>query len=148
MTTPTFAELKNWAENYVRLWNAGDREAWARNWRAVAPGDFTMLDPVGTPAKHGFEECALASFDLFQPRVRFRIHPGSLLICANEVAWLLENHFDDRGVDHFEYSIETFRFETDGSVQIRTWYRVPPHSAAGLGDLFQTYLPENPQGLR
>ena len=77
MAVPTFAELKNWAENYVRLWNASDRDAWARNWRAVAPGDFTMLDPVGTAPKHGFEECALASFDLFQPRVRFRIHPGT-----------------------------------------------------------------------
>ena len=31
MALPTFAELKNWAESYVRLWNAGDRDAWARN---------------------------------------------------------------------------------------------------------------------
>ena len=34
MSTPTFAQLKNWADNYVKLWNAGDREGWAANWRA------------------------------------------------------------------------------------------------------------------
>ena len=31
--TPTFEELKTWAENYTRLWNAGDKEGWIANWR-------------------------------------------------------------------------------------------------------------------
>jgi hypothetical protein len=133
--------LRQWAKNYVELWNAGDREAWVRNWRSVAPGDFSMLDPVGTPAKHGFEDCALKSFDLFQPNVRFRIQPGTLFICDNEVAWLLENHFVENGENRMAFSIETYRFEPDGSVVIRTFYNVPAHSAGDLGKLFQTYLP-------
>lgn len=144
---PTFEQLKHWAEQYVALWNAGDKEAWTANWKAVAPGEFRMLDPVGTPEKHGFEHCCADSFDLFQERVRFRIQPGSLFICGNEVAWLLENHFSTpEGEEQIGYSIETYRFNDDGSVDIRTYYRVPAHADQNLGDLFETYLPEQVDG--
>ncbi len=138
--------LKRWAESYVALWNAGDKEAWAENWRKVAPGDFRMLDPVGTPEKHGFEECCLDSFDLFQPKVRFRIQEGTLFICGNEVAWLLENHVRDASGQEVRVglSIETYPFEDDGSVVIRTYYKVPSHGDAALGDEFEQYLPEGP----
>jgi hypothetical protein len=142
MATPSRGQLQRWAENYVALWNAGDREGWARNWRSVAPGDFRMLDPVGTPEKRGFEQCALASWDLFQPRVRFRIVDGTLFICGNEVAWLLENRIDTDGKPFVGLSIETYRFEPDGSVVIRTFYRVPARTDDELGQMFQTYLPE------
>ena len=70
MPVPSREQLERWAERYVALWNAGDT--------------------VGTPEKRGFEPCCAAPFDLFQPKVRFRIQPGSLFICGNEVAWLLE----------------------------------------------------------
>ncbi len=142
MGTPSRQQLQKWAEDYVALWNAGDREGWARNWRSVAPGDFRMLDPVGTPEKRGFEQCALASWDLFQSRVRFRIVEGTLFICGNEVAWLLENQIDTDGRPFVGLSIETYRFEPDGSVVIRTYYRVPPRADDELGQMFQTYLPE------
>lgn len=39
-------------------------------------------------------------------------------------------------------SIETFRFEEDGTVVIRTYYRVPNHNQGELGEIFQEYLPE------
>jgi hypothetical protein len=139
--TPTFAELKAWAHGYVALWNAGDREGWAANWRKVAPGEFSMLDPVGTPEKTGFRHCALDSWDLFQPSVRFRIADGALFICGNEVAWLLENHFQRDGAAAVALSIETYRFGSDGSVVIRTYYKVPRHDDGQLGELFRTYLP-------
>lgn len=141
MSIPTRAELNDWASNYVELWNAGDRERWAANWRKVAPGNFTMNDPVGTPQKTGFEHCALDSFDLFQPTLRFRISDGSLFICGNEVAWLMENHFEQDGVPTVLRSIETYRFEPDGSVVIRTYYDVPQQSEGQIGELFKTYLP-------
>ena len=104
-----------------------------------------MLDPVGTPEKHGFEECASKSFDLFQPTVRFKIADGTLFVCENEVAWLLENHMvDAEGKERIGLSIETYRFEEDGSVTIRTYYRVPSHDDAVLGSHFQQYLPAKP----
>jgi hypothetical protein len=143
MSVPTFAELKRWADRYVELWNAGDKEAWAANWRSVAPGDFRMVDPVGTPEKRGFQECALDSFDLFQESVGFKIAHGTLMICGNEVAWCLENHIRTKsGEKRVGYSIETYRFEADGSVLIRTYYRVPSHGDADLGEHYQQYLPE------
>jgi hypothetical protein len=147
MATPDKEALKTWARNYVDLWNAGDRAGWAANWRAVAPGEFTMLDPVGTPQKRGFEHCALDSFDLFQPSVKYRIQPGTFFICGNEVAWLMENHIDQGGGQtRLGYSIETYRFGEDGSVEIRTFYKVPTHREGHLGELYQTYLPGNPDG--
>ena len=62
MPVPSRKELLNWAANYVALWNAGDKEAWIANWKKVAPGDFRMLDPVGTPEKSGFQECGRRRF--------------------------------------------------------------------------------------
>ncbi len=143
MPVPSTRQLKEWAENYVALWNAGDKDAWVANWRKVATGDFRMLDPVGTPEKLGFDECCSESYDLFQPNVRFKIFEGSLQICANEVAWLLENHIEIDGRDTVGYSIETYRFEADGSVVIRTYYRVPPHGDNVLGTMFKEYLPDS-----
>jgi hypothetical protein len=144
MAVPTRKQLLEWAEQYVALWNAGDRAGWIENWRRVAPGDVRMLDPVGTPEKRGFETCCVASFDLFQPKVRFRIADGALFVCGNEVAWLLENHIATDEGERVGLSLETYRFEPDGSVVIRTYYRVPGHADRDLGELFQTYLPENP----
>ncbi len=142
MGIPNREQLKRWAENYINFWNAGDKEAWVKNWRSVAPGDFHMFDPVGTPEKRGFEECASKPFDLFQPKVKFKIHEGAFFICGNEVAWLLENHITADGRSFVGLSIETYRFEPDGSVLIRTYYRVPERSADELGQMFEQYLPE------
>jgi len=142
MPTPSRRELLEWARSYVALWNASDRDAWAENWRKVAPGDFRMLDPVGTPEKTGFQKCALDSWDLFQERVRFEIPEGCLFVNGNEVAWLLHNHITTDGKDQVAKSLETYRFEDDGSVVIRTYYRVPARDDSELGEMFQEYLPE------
>jgi hypothetical protein len=144
MPTPTREQLQQWADNYVALWNAGDKEAWVKNWKRVAPGDFRMLDPVGTPEKQGFEQCAAKPFDLFQPRIRFKMVEGTMFICGNEVAWLLENHMTGDGQTVVNLSIETYRFEPDGSVVIRTYYRVPERTDDEIGKMFQEYLPEKP----
>ncbi len=141
MPTPTTTQLLAWARAYVDLWNAGDKPAWIENWRSVAPGDFRMLDPVGTPMKHGFEECCTNSFDLFQPTIRFEIAEGALFVCDNEVAWHLLNHFESPGGPKVGHSLETYQFGDDGSVLIRTYYRVPSHGDRDLGELFQEYLP-------
>ena len=147
MTVADKHTLLKWATNYPELWNAGDKQAWIDNWKTVATGEFRMLDPVGTPEKVGFKSCCEDSWDLFQARVRFRIQPGTLFVCANEVAWCLENHFEGPEGAQVQYSIETYRFYDNDSVDIRTYYRVPNHDNENLGDIFQAYLPENEQGL-
>jgi hypothetical protein len=143
MAKPSREQMQRWADNYVALWNAGDKEAWVRNWRSIAPGDFRMLDPVGAPEKHGFEQCAANAFDLFQPKVKFKIHQDAIFFCDNEVAWVLENHITADGHTTVGLSIETYRFEPDGSVVIRTYYRVPRRTNDEVGELFKDYLPED-----
>ncbi len=143
MAIPTVDQLQRWAENYVALWNAGKKDAWVRNWKSIAPGDFRMLDPVGTPEKRGFENCASKPYDLFQPRIRLKVVDGTQFICSNEVAWLMENHMSGDGRTVVNLSIETFRFEADGSVVIRTYYRVPQRTDDEIGAMFKEYLPED-----
>jgi hypothetical protein len=80
MPVPSQQQLREWAERYVALWNAGDKEGWIRNWRSVAPGEFRMLDPVGTPEKRGFERCcARGGHPLGQPRLAGRVDPVEIL---------------------------------------------------------------------
>ena len=66
MPVPTREALLTWAKGYVELWNSGDKEAWVANWKKVAPGDLVMVDPVGTPPKHGFDGCCS---EPYEPRI-------------------------------------------------------------------------------
>ena len=147
MDHPDKQTLLNWANNYPHLWNSGDKAAWIKNWKTVADGESRMLDPVGTPEKRGFKSCCEDSWDLFQSRVRFNIQPGTLFVCGHDVAWCLVNHFEGTDGSQVQYSLETYQFGENGSVDIRTYYRVPAHDNENLGDIFQTYLPENEKGL-
>jgi hypothetical protein len=148
MAAPDKKALLNWAKNYPLLWNAGNKQDWVDNYRTVFQGDnVTMLDPVGTPEKTGFTHCCEDSWDLFQPRVRFNIQEGTLFVCGNEVAWCLENHFDGPDGAQVQYSLETYIYGDDGSLSIKTYYRVPTHQDDSIGDLFEEYLPENAGGL-
>lgn len=139
---PSREALENWANNYVELWNKGEKEAWVENWQKVAPGAFTMMDPVGTPPKHDFVGCCVEPFDLFQPSTEFRVDPATRFICGNEVAWVMENIFSKDGQKQHMKSIETYIFGDDGSVEIRTHYDVPDASDPISGGLFSEYLPE------
>jgi len=144
MGIPTKEALSNWAKNYEKYWNAGDRKGWIDNYRTVFRGDSVrMLDPVSTPEKFGFKHCCEDSYDLFQPNVKFHVPPESMFILGNEVAWVMNNHITNDGKEFMEPSIESFRFEADGSLIIRTWYRIPQHTDDTMGEMFKTYLPNN-----
>jgi hypothetical protein len=140
MSTPTRQQLETWAAGYTGFWNAGDKAAWVANWKRVAPGDFRMLDPVGTPEKRGFEDCASRPYDLFQPALRLVVPEATRFVCGNEVGWVMENHFTVEGRLIVMRSIECFRFEPDGSVGIKTYYDVPRPDSP-LGRFFSRYLP-------
>ena len=55
----------------------------------------------------------------------------------------MNNIITSNGKTFMEPSIETFRFEPDGSLAIRTYYRIPQHTNDELGTMFKTYLPDN-----
>ncbi len=143
MPVPGRKQLEEWVKNYISLWNAGDKDAWLENWRNIVPGEVRMLDPVGTPEKKGGETCWSDSWDLFNKVVHFKIQDGALFFNGNEVAWLLENHITTDGKTTVGFSIETYRFEEDGSLLVRTYYRVPARTDDELGQIFQEYLPED-----
>ena len=138
---PTREEIETWAKNYVDLWNRGEKEAWIANWKKMATGAFTMLDPVGTPPKHDFVGCCLEPYDLFQPMTELYVDPETMFICGNEVAWVMENTFTKDGQAEKMKSIETFYFGDDGSVEIRTHYDVPDAEDPVAGEVFSAYLP-------
>ena len=143
MPAPTEKELRIWAEAYVRLWNAGDKEGWCENWKKAAPGDIKMWDPVGTPPKHGFDHALRDSFDLFQKNITFKTPKETTFFNGPNVAWVMQNHFERDGKATYANSIETFAFGDDGSCTIQTFYPIPKHDDEALGEMFQTYLPEN-----
>ena len=141
MAATTREALLEWAEGYVEHWNSGDKQAWVANWKKVAPGDFVMVDPVGTPSRSGFEGCAAEPFDLFQSMTHLRVDPATRFVCSNEVAWVMENTFTKDGQSTVMRSIEVFCFGDDGSVEIRTHYDVPESADPVAGELFEEYLP-------
>ena len=141
---PSKEALKAWANNYDKLWNAGDKQGWIDSYRTVVRGDAVrMFDPVATPEKFGFKHCCEDSWDLFQPNVKFNIRKETLFVLGNEVCWVMQNQVTKGGEQYVEPSIESFRFEPDGSLAIRTWYRIHKHDDGELGEMFQTYLPDN-----
>ena len=142
MTTTTREAMLDFAQGYVEHWNSGDKATWIVNWKKVAPGDFVMLDPVDKPPKVGFEQVALEPYDLFQPSLHMRINPDVLFVCGNEIAWVMENTFTKDGQKNLLRSMEVYRFDDDGSVEIRTHYDVPDANYATAGESFSTYLPE------
>ena len=73
--------------------------------------------------------------------MKFRHHEDIVFVNGNEVAWVLENHITTDGSTEVHLSIETFRFEENGDVVIRTWYKVPRPDDSELGEMFETYLP-------
>ena len=117
MPTPTFDQLVQFRVDYVDSWNTGDKERFAANWRQFLADDdaFQMFDPVGTPMKRGLVGCALEPFDLWQPVVRFNVPKETFFICGNEIAWVMENLFDDNGTEVKSSSIENYTFTDDRS---------------------------------
>lgn len=143
MPAPTREELLTWAKGYVAHWNSGDKEAWVANWKKVAPGEVKMLDPVGTPPKFGFDACCGDPYGLFQPSTEFSVDPATMFVCGSEVAWVMTNIFTKDGEAHRMRSIEVYRFNVEGDVEIRTHYDVPEASHPVAGDLFAEYLSED-----
>jgi hypothetical protein len=141
MAAITREALLEWAKGHVEHWNSGDKESWVANWKKVAPGDFVMLDPVGTPPKSGFDGCAAGPYDLFQPLTQLRVDPATRFVCGNEVAWVMQNTFTKNGQSTVMLSIEVYRFGDDGSVEIRTHYDIPESADPVTGELFSEYLP-------
>ncbi len=81
-----------------------------------------MHDPVGTELKQGPSavDYMAHTYDLFQEHLNMQclvVH-----VNGNEMAWVNENRFQDRPM---MYSIETFRWDEDGTLNVKTYYDMP-----------------------
>jgi len=106
-----------------------------------------MWDPVGTPPKRGFDEI-VASYDLFQPTVKFEVPRDTLFFNEGYVAWVMHNIFERKDVPVVGKTIESYEFGADGSLNIRTHCVIPSHDDEALGELYKVYLPGEPQGSK
>jgi hypothetical protein len=111
------------------------------NYRTVFQGDSVrMFDPVGTPEKSGFKHCCTDSCDLFQDHVKFESPEGTLFVLGNTVAWKMHNIITSSGKTRTAKSLETYHFEPDESLQIRTRCDVSDARSGEIGASMRKYL--------
>jgi hypothetical protein len=111
------------AAKHAELWNAGKKDEWVASWRTICPGEVRMFDPVGTEEKHGFEAATSDAFDMFQSILKIKMI--TVQVNGNEMAWVCENHFGTEPNVQMAYSIETFAWDEDGNLLIKTYYPMP-----------------------
>ena len=111
------------AAKHAELWNRGKRDEWIASWRTIAPAEVRMFDPVGTEEKLGFDAATGDAYDMFQPILK--INMITVQVNGNEMAWVCENHFGTEPNVQMAYSIETFAWDDDGNLLIKTYYPMP-----------------------
>ena len=111
------------AAKHAELWNAGKREEWIASWRTIAPAEVRMFDPVGTEEKHGFDTATGDAYDMFQSILKIKMI--TVQVNGNEMAWVCENSFGTEPNVQKAYSIETFAWDADGDLLIKTYYPMP-----------------------
>ena len=122
MTAPTRRARLEHAAKHCPLWNQGDREAWVASWRTIANDALCMHDPVGTELKHGPNAADYMghTFDLFQRHLNMQML--TVKVNGDEMAWVIESRF---GKLPPSLSVETFRWEPDGTLHVKTYYDMP-----------------------
>jgi hypothetical protein len=124
MNIPTREARMAHAAKHCELWNAGKKQEWIDSWRSIVKTDTViMFDPVGTEEKQGFDHFTNYAYDLFQSILK--MHMLTVKVNGNEMAWVIESHFQP-GEDLIKaISIETFQWCNDGSFLIKTYYDMP-----------------------
>jgi hypothetical protein len=123
MTVPTREARLAHAAKHCDLWNAGKKEEMLTSWRTIMKGSVRLFDPVGTKEKLGFDACFAETFDMFQPLLK--MYMLTVHVNGDELAWVIENHFNMGGETHKTFSIETFAWDQSGDVLIKTYYDMP-----------------------
>jgi len=113
------------AAKHAELWNTGKKEEWVGSWRTIVPGGVRMFDPVGTAEKQGFDAATGDAFDMFQSILKIKML--TVQVNGNEMAWVCENYFGTEPDVQMAYSIETFAWDDEGNLLIKTYYPMPEH---------------------
>ena len=84
-----------------------------------------MFDPVGTEEKQGFDAATGDAYDMFQSILKIKML--TVQVNGNEMAWVCENYFGTEPDVQMAYSIETFAWDDEGNLLIKTYYPMPEH---------------------
>lgn len=119
MSAPSAEEIRAAVEGHVRLWNAGDKDAWLAHWKGLVPGATTMEDPVGTPLKRGWD-VQIEAWD--RANADWKLDIGLLYVCGSTAAAVIRNSGSVNGESMTIESIETYAFTDDGSLHTSTFW--------------------------
>lgn len=111
------------------LWNEGRRDEWLESWRSLAPAGVRLFDPVGTEEKTGFDTAFTENWSRFQSILKLRVL--TVQVNGDEMAWVIENYFGVEPNVEMGYSIETFAWDADGNLLIKTYYAMPEEVGSG-----------------
>jgi hypothetical protein len=93
------------------------------SWRTICPGEVRMFDRVGTEEKHGFDAATSKAFDTFHSILKIKML--TVQVNGNEIAWVCQNFFGTEPNVQSTYSIETFSWDDNGDLLIKTCYPMP-----------------------
>ena len=117
------------AAKHAEFWDAGKRDEWIASWRTIVPAGVRMYDPVGTEEKLGFDAATGDAYDMFQTILKIKMI--TVQVNGNEMAWVCENSFGTKPNIQMAYSIETFAWDDNGDLLIKTYYPMPETVGAG-----------------
>jgi hypothetical protein len=111
------------AAQHAELWNAAKKDEWVASWRTIVPAGVRMYDPVGTEEKCGFDAATSDAYDMFQSILKIKMI--TVQVNGNEMVWVCENTFGTEPNVGTAYSIETFAWDDNGDLLIKTYYPMP-----------------------
>ena len=111
------------AAQHAELWNAGKREEWIASWRTIVPSGSSHVRPRGHRGEGRIRHATGDAFDMFQSILRIKMI--TVQVNGDEMAWVCENSFGTEPNVQKAYSIETFAWDADGNLLIKTYYPMP-----------------------
>lgn len=117
--------LRAFVERWYELWNADDKVGWLEHWRAFAPGEPRIEDPVGKPVKRGWEMIEeLWDRTMDRAGQHFKVQVRQILMCGDEVAVVCHTEGTFGGTAFGIDSIDVHQF-ADHSLGIRSYWEIP-----------------------
>ena len=117
-------------QDHVRCWNAMDKAAWL----ALFADDIEYEDPPGTVASRGIEVMSTHAWDgAFTDVKRWILEPVKVIECGKEAQVYMRNHGAIDGLPVLVESIELWRVDDAGKVDlIRAFWEPPEEIRAHL----------------
>ena len=113
--------------NHVTHWNAMDKAAWL----ALFADDVEYEDPPGTVASRGVEVMSSHAWDgSFTEQKRWILEPVKVIECGREAQVYMRNHGSVAGLPVCVESIELWRVDDDGRVDLVRAFWEPPTDPA------------------